>query len=62
MQFCFSILVVEINLQVSDLLQNVNADLQESLMDRERLKSQVQGYIGDVKRTEEVLAAKVSNI
>lgn len=41
------------------VLQTLNRELEEVIADKENLKSQVQDYIGEVARFEDVLAAKV---
>ena len=41
------------------LLQTLNQELQDSIEEKENLKEQVQDYIMDVKRIEELLSAKV---
>ena len=38
--------------------QNLNQELQDTVEEREQLKQQVQDYIIEVKRIEELLAAK----
>ena len=40
-------------------LQNVSAELQEALEERDLLKEQIQDYMVEVKRIEELLTAKV---
>ena len=39
--------------------QNVSAELQEALEERDLLKEQIQDYMVEVKRIEELLTAKV---
>ncbi len=41
------------------ILQNINNELAEALEEKEQMKEQVQDYIMEVKRIEELLAAKV---
>lgn len=41
-------------------IQNLNHDLQETLEEKEILKNQVQSYILEVQRVEDLLASKVS--
>ena len=42
-------------------LQKLNQELQEALEDKEGLKTQVQEYILEVKRIEDLLASKVKH-
>ena len=39
--------------------QNLNQDLDEMIEERENLKLQVQDYVTEVRRVEDILAAKV---
>ena len=40
-------------------IQSVNQELQDALNEREQLKNQVQDYLLEVKRIEELLSSKV---
>lgn len=42
------------------ICQKLNGELQDALEDREALKTQVQQYILEVRRTEDLLSTKVS--
>ncbi len=44
--------------RLPDLKQAVNQDLADAIAEREQLNEQVQDYIVEVKRIEEMLAAK----
>ena len=44
---------------VNVMLQSLNADLEETLQEKEDLKNQVQDYIVEVKRAEDLIASKV---
>lgn len=48
-----------ISIAVFSYLQKINQELQEALEDKEGLKQQVQEYILEVRRIEDVLASKV---
>jgi 3-hydroxyacyl-CoA dehydrogenase len=43
-------------------LQSLNAELEEALQEKEDLKNQVQDYVVEVKRAEDLIASKVSTI
>ena len=45
--------------KISLCLQKLNNELQDTLAERESLKTQVQQYILEVRRVEDMLASKV---